>query len=221
MLSLFRIFFCIMLYSTAAQAYSGPKGLYVLEYPVDMPSVSVTSEQGQALPIADASSDLTVMFFWSQNCFPCLREMKYLEKFYHKASRDNIRVMLISSASEWKDSREERLFLIKYGAPTIPFYLDTDNRLSLSLGIGSTPYTVIADRRGKKVATIQGEADWNSDKLYAQIKKLIKQPELSLPAGQAKSTTQPLPDDSPLSAKHTLPPDSFPAPQPPVYAPTR
>jgi hypothetical protein len=30
------------------------------------------------------------------------------------------------------------------------------------------------DRYGKKVATIQGYVDWDSKKLYKQIKKLIK-----------------------------------------------
>lgn len=58
--------------------------------------------------------------------------------------------MLISPSSEWKDNAEERKFLTKYGAPTLPFYNDENNRLSLSLGIGSTPYTVIMNRNGKK-----------------------------------------------------------------------
>jgi hypothetical protein len=30
------------------------------------------------------------------------------------------------------------------------------------------------DKNGKKVATIQGEADWSSSKLYKKIKQLIK-----------------------------------------------
>ncbi len=174
MFLLCRILFCIMFCTSATLAYSGPKGLYILEYPVDMPAISVTSEQGYATSVFDTTSDLTVMIFWSQSCFPCLKEMKHLEKFYYKASQDNIRVMLISPASERQNSREERLFLTKYGAPTIPFYQDINNNLSLNLGIGSTPYTIIANRYGKKVATIQGEADWSSDKLYKQIKKLIK-----------------------------------------------
>ena len=86
----------------------------------------------------------------------------------------NIKVMLVSPASEWSNNNEERKFLTKYGAPTIPFFNDTENKLSLSLGIGSTPYTVIMNKQGKKVATIQGEADWSSNKLYKQIKQLIK-----------------------------------------------
>lgn len=174
MFSFIRLLILLFLISFNAHAYSGPKGLYVLEYPVNMPDVSVISETGNNTPILDTSADLTVMVFWAQSCAPCLREMKSLEKFYKTAAKNNIRVMLISPASEWKSNAEERKFLAKYGAPTIPFYNDVDNQLSLKLGIGSTPYTVIMDKNGKKVATIQGEADWSSDKLYRKIKKLAK-----------------------------------------------
>lgn len=169
-----RILLYTLFFSFSAVAYSGPKGLYVLEYPVNMPNVSVTDEEDSSVRITSLSNDLTILIFWSQSCFPCLREMKSLENFYPKASKDNIGVMLISPAADWKNKEEERKFLTKYGAPTIPFYNDEGNRLSLSLGIGSTPYTVIMDKSGKKVATIQGEANWDSDKLYKMIKKLAR-----------------------------------------------
>ena len=174
-MSLFRrflLFLCLISFN--ANAYTAPRGLYVLEYPVNMPDISVMTEQNQRQYILNTDADLTIFIFWSQSCAPCLREMKYLEKFYFKAARDNIKVMLISPAAEWKNNAEERMFLAKYGAPTIPFYNDKNNKFSLSLGIGVTPYTVIMDRNGKKVATIQGEADWDSKSFYKKIKKLIK-----------------------------------------------
>lgn len=170
----YRLLTAILLISFNALAYSSPKGLYVLEYPVNMPDVSVISENNINTPILNTTADLTILIFWSQSCAPCLREMKALEKFYKTAAKDDIKVMLISPASEWKNNKQERKFLTKYGAPTIPFYNDIDNTLSLKLGIGSTPYTVIMDKQGKKLATIQGEANWSSEKLYKMIKKLVK-----------------------------------------------
>ena len=173
MKTFYYILILLFLISFNANAYTHPKGLYVLEYPVNMPNVNLTAENGSSTSILNNPADLTVMVFWSQNCYPCLKEMKYLEKLYQEANKDNIKIMLVSSSSEWKNNQEERLFLTKYKAPTIPFYNDLDNKLSLSLGIGSTPYTVIMDKNGKKVATIQGEADWDSSKLYKKIKSLI------------------------------------------------
>lgn len=165
---------CCLFIAFNVKAYNGPKGLYVLEYPVNMPDVTLISENNENFRILDSTSELTILIFWSQSCFPCLREMKRLEKFYPQALQDNIKVMLVSPASEWRNNDDERKFLTKYGAPTIPFFNDEENKLSLSLGIGSTPYTVIMNKQGKKVATIQGEADWSSNKLYKQIKQLIK-----------------------------------------------
>lgn len=217
MSALCRLLVCLLLLTANAFAYNGPKGLYVLEYPVAMPDVPVISEQGVPTAITDAASDLTVLIFWSQSCFPCLREMKKLEKFYPEAARDNIRVMLVSPASEWTDNTEERLFLAKYGAPTIPFYHDENNRLSLSLGIGSTPYAVIADRSGKKVATIQGEADWSSAKLYKKIKKLIKPlPTPAIQANPPSETSAALPQPDANSRIYPPAPQS---PAIPSYAP--
>lgn len=168
----YRLLAALLIVSFNAAAYADPKGLYVLEYPVNMPDVSVISENNTDTPILNTNADLTIMIFWAQTCAPCLREMKALEKFYRTAAKDNIKVMLISPASEWKSNTQQRKFLAKYGAPTIPFYNDVDNTLSLKLGIGSTPYTVIMNKYGKKVATIQGEVDWSSEKLYKMIKKL-------------------------------------------------
>jgi len=169
-----RLLLALLLLSTDVSAYGAPLGLYVLEYPVNMPNVSLINEQNKTEPILKTSADLTILIFWSQTCAPCLREMKYLERLYPKAKKDNINLMLVSPASDWRNKKEERLFLEKYGAPTIPFYNDVKNKLSLSLGIGTTPYTVIMDKNGKKIATIQGEADWDSKSFYKEIKKLIK-----------------------------------------------
>lgn len=169
----YQIVFLFMFLAGNVFAYDHPRGLYVLEYPVPMPDISLVSETGRTESILSSSADLTIMIFWSQNCAPCLREMKSLEKFYPVAAKDNIRIMLVAPAAEWRSLAQERKFLTKYSAPTLPFYNDTDNRLSLKLGIGSTPYTVIMNKDGKKIATIQGEANWESKKLYKMIKKLL------------------------------------------------
>ena len=174
MRTLYSLIAILSLISFNANAYTHPKGLYVLQYPVKMPDKSIISETGEISSILNNNSDLTVMVFWSQSCYPCLKELKDLEKLYSKALNDNIKIMIISPNSEWKNMEEERQFLTKYKAPTIPFYNDIDNKLSLSLGIGSTPYTVIMDKNHKKVATIQGQVNWGADKLYKEIKKLIK-----------------------------------------------
>lgn len=174
MKNFYRALFAFVFLTLRAEAYSAPLGLYVLEYPVKMPDVSLINEHNKTEPILNTSADLTILVFWSQTCAPCLREMKYLERFYPKAKKDNINVMLVSPASDWHSKKEERRFLKKYGAPTIPFYNDVKNKLSLSLGIGTTPYAVIMDKNGKKIATIQGETEWDSRSFYKKIKKLIK-----------------------------------------------
>lgn len=174
MKKLYLLLFVLCLSTFNASAFSlwEADHLYVLEYPVDMPNVSLVSEQNRSYAVRNSNSALTILIFWSQNCSVCLREMKDLEELYPKAAKDDIKIMMVAPAAEWKSRKEERKFLAKYGAPTIPFYNDVKNKLSLKLGIGSTPYTVIMNKAGKKVATIQGETDWSSKKLYKKIKAL-------------------------------------------------
>ena len=171
----FYISLCgLIILSFNAFASYHPKGLYTLEYPVSMPNISLTDETNTSSSILDTSYDLTIFVFWSQSCHPCLKELKHLEQFQQKIQKDNIKLALVSSSKEWNNNQEQRAFLTKYKAPTIPFYNDTNNALSLALGIGTTPYTVIMDKSGKKVATIQGSTNWSAKKLYQQIKALKK-----------------------------------------------
>lgn len=91
MVRFYRLLLCLLFVSFNAAAYSGPKGLYTLEYPVNMPDVSVISENGTPIRIPSLRNDLTIMIFWSQSCFPCLREMKSLENFITKRQRQHRR----------------------------------------------------------------------------------------------------------------------------------
>lgn len=51
MVRFYRLLLCLLFVSFNAAAYSGPKGLYTLEYPVNMPDVSVISENGMPIRI--------------------------------------------------------------------------------------------------------------------------------------------------------------------------
>ena len=60
MVRFYRLLLCLLFVSFNAAAYSGPKGLYTLEYPVNMPDVSVISENGMPIRIPSLRNDLTM-----------------------------------------------------------------------------------------------------------------------------------------------------------------
>lgn len=110
MVRFYRLLLCLLFVSFNAAAYSGPKGLYTLEYPVNMPDVSVISENGMPIRIPSLRNDLTIMIFWSQSCFPCLREMKSLEKFYPKAAKTTSALCLYPRRPNGKIMRKNANF---------------------------------------------------------------------------------------------------------------
>ena len=77
----YRLLAALLIISSNAAAYSGPKGLYVLEYPVNMPDVSVISENNIDTPILNTNADLTIMIFWAitkrnhHHCNHCLKRL--------------------------------------------------------------------------------------------------------------------------------------------------
>ena len=61
MKNLCRVLLALLFLTTKAVAYGAPLGLYVLEYPVKMPDVSLINEQNKTEPILNTSADLTIL----------------------------------------------------------------------------------------------------------------------------------------------------------------
>ena len=103
---------------------------------------------------------------------PCVRQLKTLQEFTSKTQGQGIRLALVSTSREWKDSKEEKAFLSKYGAPNVESYIDEKGALTSDLGIYSSPNAVLINQKGEEIGRISGAADWGDEDVIEYINKI-------------------------------------------------
>ena len=102
-------------------------GVNIYENARTLPESKIIGQTGDAFRLSDFKGDLLLAHFWSRDCGPCIKELKSLNAFHNEVKDDNIRLILISPQSEWFDMNEQRLFLKRYGAPDVEFYVEENN----------------------------------------------------------------------------------------------
>ena len=167
-------FFLISLLCTLPGYAAKESAVNIFAASRDVPSRQIIHESGKKYALSDFNGQFVVAVFWSRNCGPCIKELKDLNTFYNKALSQNIRVILVSPASEWHSSVEQRLFLKKYGAADIEFYTDKKGNLAADFGIFTSPHTVLIDENSQEIGRIRGKAKWADKRMLAYIKSLMK-----------------------------------------------
>lgn len=174
MKNILRITFFIASFLCAFSAFAAKESaVNIFAASREVPSRQITHESGKKYALTDFNGQFVVAVFWSRNCGPCIKELKDLNTFYNKALSQNIRVILISPASEWHSSVEQRLFLKKYGAPDIEFYTDKKGDLAADFGIFTSPHTVLIDENSQEIGRIRGKAKWADKRMVVYIKSLM------------------------------------------------
>lgn len=137
-----------------------------------MPQRELLAQDGTHHKLSEFAGDFTILIFWSRNCMPCVRQLKTLQEFTSKTQGQGIRLALVSTSREWKDSKEEKAFLSKYGAPNVESYIDEKGALTSDLGIYSSPNAVLINQKGEEIGRISGAADWGDEDVIEYINKI-------------------------------------------------
>ncbi len=158
---------------TAMAADSDYVNIY--EEPRKFPARPFYSPTGQKLTMADFKGDFVVLVLWSRYCAPCVKELDELNEYASKVKNDGIRVILLSKASEWNGTGEQKRFLEKYDAPDLEYYSDEKGMVAEDLGIFTSPNTVLINRQGKEIGRIRGSINWDNDDVAEYIYKIKAQ----------------------------------------------
>gem|GEM_PF-265844 len=160
-MKLFYKIFALLLLLCLAFNVKAESGANIYEISRDLPSRFVYSETGKQVKLSDFKGDFVIAVFWSRYCVPCLSEMNNLRKFAAVVKNDGIRVIMISPKKEWKGGFEEqKFFLTRFDAQNMETYVDHNGDLAASLGIYSTPVTVLISRQAKEIGRIRGTVNW-------------------------------------------------------------
>ena len=147
----------------------------IFAYSREAPTIKIFDSYGKSASLQDFGDNFIIAVFWSKTCIPCLREMKDLNSFSKKVKDNGVKVILISSESEW-NSREEQVELLrKYGGQDLDFYVDRKSALANEFGIFTSPHAVLIDEQNMEIGRIRGAVDWDDSDVEEYIYKLKAQ----------------------------------------------
>ena len=160
-----------MFFATAAFAKKeGNVNIY--DEPRPAPQVPFYTSEGQSVVLDNFKGNFVLLLLWSRECGPCVSELEDLNEFYKQTKDNGITLIMLSHASEWKDSAEQRKFLNRYDAPDLPFYTDKSGKLAEAFGIFTSPNAVMLNKKGQEIGRIRGSAEWDDPKVVEYIYKI-------------------------------------------------
>jgi thiol-disulfide isomerase/thioredoxin len=116
------------------------------------PSVSVADATGSIVQTANfIPEDVLVVSLWSTWCVPCQRELPQLQQY----ALEHPEVSIV--AVNLGDKPESVAQFAKEIGLNMPILIDSEGRISSSLGVTSVPATLIIDSKGVVIATHVGE----------------------------------------------------------------
>lgn len=116
------------------------------------PSVLVADATGSMVQTSDfIPEDVLVVSLWSTWCVPCRRELPQLQQYAHEHPEVSIVAVNLGDkpASVSQFANEVGL--------NMPILIDSEGRISSSLGVTSVPATLIISSTGNVIATHVGE----------------------------------------------------------------
>lgn len=116
------------------------------------PSVSVADATGSIVQTAKfIPEDVLVVSLWSTWCVPCRRELPQLQQYALEHPEVSIIAVNLGDKPESVTQFANEIGL------NMPILIDSEGRISSSLGVTSVPATLIIDSKGVVIATHVGE----------------------------------------------------------------
>lgn len=143
-----------------------------------VPDAAFMDASGARVRLADFAGRAVLVNFWATWCGPCEREMPSLAALHSARGAPDFAVITISVDSpEDRDYAAQRLKQLSGGV--LDFYTLADgpegwNIVYESGAGGGFPTTILFDRHGRKVARLEGDADWASYEAVALIDAVLE-----------------------------------------------
>jgi thiol-disulfide isomerase/thioredoxin len=135
-----------------------------------LPDFHLPDISGQKIASSSWAGKVLVLNFWATWCPPCLRELTLFDKLQQASPAGSLQIVGIAI-----DSKEEVERFLADSPVSFPILLGNTDTVEMSRRLGNRlqglPYTLIFDRRGKRVFGQIGELTHAS--LSEQLKPLL------------------------------------------------
>lgn len=146
-------------------------GEFIAENPPQpAPAISFTDMAGNAVSLTDFKGSVTLVNLWATWCQPCLKEMPSLIRFQAK---EGAALKVIALSEDMGGPDKVKAFVDRHDLGKLPIYLDPKNTALRGFALRGLPTSILIGKDGKVLGKIEGEADWDSDKIASAIKPLL------------------------------------------------
>ena len=136
------------------------------------PATPILDSGGKTVTLAAFKGRPIIVNLWATWCPPCRKEMPSLARL--KAAYGD-KLLIVPVSMDKAPQREAARAFIAANAP-LPFYQDEELAMPYDLkpAVEGFPTTILYDARGREVARIAMDHDWNSPAAHAVIDALLK-----------------------------------------------
>jgi thiol-disulfide isomerase/thioredoxin len=132
--------------------------------------INFEDDKGQIISTQNFKGKPLIINFWATWCTPCVEEMPALAALQEAYKSKGLLVLAVSeddSAGTAKD------FYAKNHIPNLPVYFDASHKAWQHTHVNGIPTSLIIDKKGNILQTLEGVVDWNSQKTKGLLDKLI------------------------------------------------
>lgn len=135
--------------------------------PVGRPQLlNILDENKQPVPLDQFHGTPVLLNFWAPWCLPCREEMPSLARLA-AATVGALHVLPVSF--DWRGAAGVKRFYRETQIDNLPVLTGAGKDLVAAFGMEHLPASVLLDRAGRHVATVQGEAVWDDPDTLAWL----------------------------------------------------
>ena len=127
---------------------------------------------GNAVTLADYDGKVVVLNFWATWCPPCRAEMPSIDRLSAEMGGDDVEVLALST--DRFDVERVAAFFEEINVENLRVLQDRKGAVARKAGVLGLPVTVILDRKGREIARVQGEAEWDSADVKAIVTRVVE-----------------------------------------------
>jgi len=129
--------------------------------------------KGQQHSLGDYRGQVVLVNFWASWCSPCIKEIPVLKRLKQDLHDQPFEVLAVNVGEQkyrvWK--------FVKLISFELPVLLDTSKDTFQSWGASVLPTSFLLDKQGRIRYRVQGDTEWDSEKVVALIETLINEEE--------------------------------------------
>ena len=132
-------------------------------------ALSLKDLGGRNVSLADYRGKVVLVNFWATWCAPCIAEMPSMQSLRDKLGTTKFDVLAVN----YQEGTPRINDFLKKRPLTLTIVRDADGAARTAWGVKVFPTSFVVDTEGRIRYSVQGDVEWMSKKVEAQIRDLL------------------------------------------------